>query len=135
NATLGPVDLEPQAAKEPLQQVHHALPGALRADVDIQVVRIAGEAVSTSLQLLIHLVQQDVCKQGRQWPSLRRPFMAFHHYAVGHDTRLQVATDKPQHPLVIHSAGHSVHEDVVVDPVEELLQVDIHHDASPILDE
>src|SRR5690606_25311417 len=59
-ATLGRVDLEPQTAKEPLQQAHHALPSAFRADVHIQVVRIAGKLMSSPLQLLIHLVQQDV---------------------------------------------------------------------------
>jgi hypothetical protein len=34
---------------------------------------------------------------------------------------LQIAADQPQHPLVRHTLGQSVHQDVVVDPIEGTL--------------
>jgi hypothetical protein len=51
-----------------------------------------------------------------------------------HDTGVQVATDKPQHPLVLDALVQSSHEHVVVDSVEELLEVYIHHDPLAFLD-
>jgi hypothetical protein len=42
-------------------------------------------------------------------------------------TAKQVAADDPQYPLVPNLAGNPRHENVMVYPVEELLQVDINH--------
>ena len=33
--------------------------------------------------------------------------------------------------LSVNPLGHEPHQDVVVDPVEEFLQVDVHHNAVP----
>ena len=50
-------------------------------------------------------------------------------YPVCQDAGLQVATNQPQHPLVRNSLGQPIHQDVVVDPVEELLQIHVHHSS------
>jgi hypothetical protein len=47
---------------------------------------------------------------------------------VRQDARLQVAANEPQHPLVRDPLRKPVHQDVVVNAVEELLQVHVHHD-------
>src|SRR6201982_1768103 len=46
-----------------------------------------------------------------------------------HDTRAQECTDELQDALVTNPLGNKPHQDVVVDPVEELFQVDIHDKA------
>ena len=59
-------------AHKPLQRLHHPLPGSLRPHVHVGVVGVPTERVTAPLQLLVHLVQQDVRQQRRQ-RNLRRP--------------------------------------------------------------
>ena len=47
----------------------------------------------------------------------------------------QIAADQPQHPVVLDPLGQLPHQDVVIDPVKELLQVHVHHPAPAFLDE
>ena len=53
---------------------------------------------------------------GRSLPS-------FLDYPVDHDARLEVSPDELEKPLILDARGESSHEDVVVDPVEEFLQI------------
>src|SRR5262249_24083446 len=48
-----------------------------------------------------------------------------------HHARGQEAADQLQEALVSNPLGNEPHQDVVVDPVEELLQVDVHHHGVP----
>jgi len=64
----------------------------------------------------------------RERPALRRAFEPLAEHPVHEDAGLQVAADQPQHPLVRYPLGQPVHQDVVIDPVEEFLQIQIHHD-------
>jgi site-specific DNA recombinase len=66
-------------------------------------------------------------RSGSKRPALRRALEAFAVNPVRKDARLQVAPDQPQHPLVRDPLGQPVHQDVVVDAVEELLQIHVHH--------
>jgi hypothetical protein len=59
---------------------------------------------------------------------LRRAFEPFAVNPVCQDARLQVAAYQPQHPLVRDPLGQPVHQDVMVDAVEEFLQVHVYHD-------
>ena len=61
-------------------------------------------------------------KRGRL--ILRRPDQPINQHARG-----EKAADQLQDALVGHPLGHQPHQDVVVDPVEELLQVDVHDKA------
>ncbi|MGF6433309.1 hypothetical protein ABIE91_008529 [Bradyrhizobium elkanii] len=48
-----------------------------------------------------------------------------------HHPRIQESADELQKALVSHPFGDQPHQDVVVDPVEELFQVDVHDDGVP----
>ena len=60
--------------------------------------------------------------------------MPLHHHPVRHDSGFQVATEDPQHRLILDPLCQPPHQHVVVHPVEKLLQVHIHHPSSPFLD-
>ena len=61
---------------------------------------------------------------------MRRPLVPLYLYAIAQDARLQVTADQAQDRLVRHPPRQALHEHVVVDPVEELLQV--HIDDHPV---
>src|SRR5690606_17793507 len=86
------------------------------------------EAMPTSLQFLVQIVQQDVGQQRRQRPALRRADLAWLDALTYPYARAQVAPDQRQQPLVAHPPGHPGHQGVVLDVVEELLQVQIARD-------
>jgi hypothetical protein len=58
-------------------------------------------------------------------PGALRPFAA---HPVQHQPRLKKAADDAQQALVADAPRQTRHQDVVVDPVEELFQVDVHDD-------
>jgi hypothetical protein len=91
--------------------------------------------VSTPLQLLVHFVEEHVGEQRRQGTPLRSALLPLHHYPVHHYPGVEIAADQPQHPPVPYPLGKLAHEHVVVDPVEEPLQVYVHHKAPAFLDE
>jgi hypothetical protein len=72
-------------------------------------------------------------RTGREGPTLRRAFVPLDHHPVCEHARLEVAADQPQHPTIRYPSGQPSHQDVVVDPVEELLQIDVHHKAAAFL--
>ena len=129
---LGLVDLELETlGQEPLDARHHPLARPLTAHIDVAVVGVAHEAMAALLQFLVQHVQHQVRQQRRERPALRRAFLRRADQPVRQHARSQKAADQLQDALVSHPLGHQPHQDVVVDPVEELLQVDIHHDAVP----
>jgi hypothetical protein len=105
------------------------VPGLEAAHVDVAVVGVAREAVAPRLQRLVHLVKQHVGQQRAQRPALRRAQMTLHHYPTIHDAGVQVGTDQPEDSSIIDAPAQPVDQDVVVDPVEELRQVHVHHHA------
>ncbi len=63
---LGCVDLELETVGDEVGKTGlHPPPRALAADVHIAIVRIAHEAVSTPLQLLVHFVEHQVAPMSR----------------------------------------------------------------------
>ena len=65
---------------------------------------------------------------------MRRSLGPCDRYPVFHDSGLKVAADQLEHPLVIDLSGDPRHQDVVVYPVKELLQIGIHHPAPALFD-
>jgi len=61
---------------------------------------------------------------------LWRPLRSCRNDPVRHCSSLKVAPDDQQYPFVFDLPGQARHQDVVLNPVEELLQVNI--DAEPI---
>ena len=125
------VDPEPEPRIEPPQRLHHVLACPPGPHVHVAVVGVAHEGVPALLQLLVHLVEEHVRQQRRKGAALRRPLVPLHHHPVRHDAGLEVAADESQHPLVRDPSRQLPHQHVVVDPVEELLQVHVHHHRRP----
>ena len=104
-------------------------PARLTAHIDVAVVGVAHEAMAALLQFLVQHVQHQVRQQRRERAALRRAFLRRADQPSFHHPRGQKAADQLQDALVSNPLGHQPHQDVVVDPVEELLQVDVHDKA------
>jgi len=58
----------------------------------------------------------------------------FHHHSpVYHDSRLQIAADYHEHPVIADASCESPHQYIVIDAVEELLQIHVHHPPASFL--
>ncbi len=120
------VHLQPQMLRDPLRQVpNHPIRRGRSSHVDVTVVRVAHEAVPASLQFLVQRVQVDVRQQRRERPALRRPLSDFHYHAFHQSPATQVPANQFQHPFVPDDGPDSLHQDVVMHPVKELLDVQI----------
>jgi hypothetical protein len=109
--------------------LHHPFPGPSAAHVDITIVRIPCEPKPAPLQLPVELVEHDVRQQGRQRSALRRPLVHRTHQPAFHHPSREKRPDQLQQPLVANPLGDLCHQFVVVHPVEEFLQIQIHHPA------
>ena len=89
--------------------------------------------MAAPFQFLVHLVQQHVGQQRRDWATLRRFLVSLHRHPVVHYPNLKVSSDQPQYGFVLDTLRQSVHKHVVVDPIKELLQVNINHDPVTVL--
>src|SRR6266498_1916610 len=69
-----------------------------------------------------------LCK-GREGPSLRSSFLHRTHQPVLHHARLQNGSYQLAHSLVAHPPRDRRHQLVVVDSIEKLFQIEIHHPA------
>src|ERR1700688_1255146 len=59
--TLRLVDLQPQLrGQEPAHRGHDPFAGALTANIDVAVVGVPAEAVTTAGQLLVEIVEEEV---------------------------------------------------------------------------
>lgn len=73
---LGLVHLQAQAPFDELGQAgHHPQPRPFAAHVDVSIVGVADEPVTTPVKLLIKLVQHDVGEQRRQRRALRNALL------------------------------------------------------------
>ena len=81
------------------------------------------------LQFLVQDIEHQIRQQGRKRPTLRRPLGGRADQPAVQHTRGQEAADQPEQAFVGHPLGHQTHQDVVIDPVEELLQIEIDRDA------
>jgi len=97
---------------------------------DVTVVRVAHEAVATTLKFAIQFIQHEIRKQWRERAALRGPLPADLEQPVVEHTGRQVASDEPKHPPVRDARCHPCHEFVVINSVEKFRQVYI--DDEPI---
>lgn len=118
-------------ALEALSAGQHPLACPRTANIDARIIGVAYEAMTPSLQLAVEFIQEDVRQQRRERAALRRPFLPLADDTARHDTGFEVATDQPEHALVFDTALDAGHQDIVVDPIEELLQVEFHAPAIP----
>ena len=115
--------------EELLDALHHPLARPLAAHIDVAVVGVAHEAMAALLQFLVQHVQHQIRQQRRERPALRRAFLRRADQPIRQHARSQKAADQLQDALVGHPLRHQPHQDVVIDPIEELLQIKIHHDS------
>src|SRR5467141_3460746 len=127
DGTLLGVDLQLEAPFDEAGQARHDPPaGLFAADVDVTVIRVPHEPVAATLKLAIQFIQDEVQEQGRERTALRGPFPApLEQPAIEHTSR-QVSPDHPENPPVRDPRRYPCHQPVVIDPVKELCQVDIH---------
>src|SRR5207248_1977024 len=107
--------------------LHHPLTRAFAANVNVTVVRIANEAVSPALQLLVELVEHEVTQQWRKRSSLWSSFHTRADQSVLHHPGIQKCPDEFQQPLVFDTFGDLAHQFVMIDPIEKLFQIEINH--------
>jgi transposase InsO family protein len=69
--------------------LHHPLTRLLAANVDVTIVRVAHEAMSPALQLLVKFIKHEVAEQRRKWTPLRSPFYARADQPVLHHPSIQ----------------------------------------------
>jgi hypothetical protein len=76
-----------------------------------------------------YMEKLEVISCGSQGPALRRTLRGWADQTILHYSRIEKRPQELEHPPVPHPFGRQAHEDIVVYPVKELLQVDIHHVA------
>ena len=113
---------------------HHPLTRRATAQINVAVISVAAERESSSLKLPVQIVQQDVGQQRRQRPALRRAFRSRLHHSRSHHSGFQEPADQLQHSCIADSPRHPRHQHIVIDPIEELLQIDVHHPALTLAD-
>jgi hypothetical protein len=81
------------------------------------------EAMAALLQFLVQDVQHQVRQERRERSALRHAFFRRADQPLRHYARRQKAADQLQDALVSYPFRHQPYQDVVIDPVEELLQI------------
>ena len=77
--------------------------------------------------------KSSLLRTWREWPALRRAFAALLHDTSIHDAAVEVRPNQPDHSAIIDASLQSLYQDVVVDPVKEFLQINVHHNLAPRL--
>src|SRR5207253_5979366 len=67
----------------------------------------------------------------RKWTALRRPSFTGHHYPIDQRPAVQIGPDQTQHASVGHLPAQSSDQQVMINAIEELLQIDVHHNVPP----
>src|ERR1035441_1419575 len=89
--------------------------------------RVPAILMPPPLQSPIQTIQVDIRQQRRQRPALRRSLLAPDHYPLHHGSPPQVFPYQMQHPLVPDHFRDPAHQNVVIDVVEKLGDVHVHH--------
>ena len=62
-----------------------------------------------------------------------RSLVPLDHHPVDEHARIEIAANKSEHPDVRDPLGQSSHQHVVIHPIEEFLQIDVHDEATAVL--
>ena len=73
--------------------------------------------------------QQDVRQQRTERATLRCRLRPRADHPLCHHPRFQIPSDQFQYPPIANLLRQLRHQKVVIDPIEELLQIHVHHDA------
>jgi len=129
NGALRRVHLEAHAPfDESYDARHHALPRVFATDVDVAVVRVTHESMSAPRELAIEFVEYDVAEKWGKWASLRYPLLRAHHHAIRHhDVRFEHPANENEPRSIAQSLCETRHQSLAIHPIEEFLQIEIHH--------
>ena len=72
-------------------------------------------------------------RSGSQRTTLRRTLVAGHAHPILHHAGLQEAPNDEKEAFVADPARDSGHQNIVVDPVEKLLEIEVHDKLTPLL--
>ena len=126
-------DLEFELSRdESRDAVHHPTTRPFAANVDVTIIRVTHESVASSFKLAVEIVEHDVAQQRRKRTALRRALFRRTNQAILHHSGVQKRTDEFEQPPIGYPPGDATHQHVVVDPIEELLQIDVHHPAAAL---
>src|SRR5215475_1402243 len=114
--------------------MHDALARYATAHINVAVIGIAAERESSSLQLPVQIRQQDVGQQRRERSPLWGALSTRLDQPLLHHPGFQEPTDELEHACITDLPCHPRHQHIVVDPIEELLQIKIHHPALTFTD-
>src|SRR5207247_441386 len=124
DATQAPSDPAiPRWQLAPLAEAEVAGPTAYKR---VEVGDHLLQADAPMRKLAIQFIQHEIREQWREWTALRGPFPAFFEQPAIEHSGGQVSPDQPENPPVRDPRCHRGHQPVVVDPVEEFGQVDVH---------
>ena len=51
--------------------------------------------MAAPFQCLVHFIQQNIARERRQRPALRRPLIRLLHHAIAHDPAVQIGPNQP----------------------------------------
>jgi hypothetical protein len=120
--------------EEALYACHYPLSCTLASDQYIAVIGITRKAVATPFQLPIQFVKHNVGQHRRERPALRDSHRCRFGVLTNTDARFEIAVDEPQQIKVRTTVFEPHHQPVVIDPVEECLQVHVHHPTPALSD-
>src|SRR3989338_5220367 len=104
------------------------------AHVDVAVVGVADKLVPTTFKLTVELVEHEIRQEWRERAALRYAVFTRCHETIEQYSCRKVLPDEFPNGFVLHSLHDKTHEDVMVDPVEEFLQIDVDDHLVSALD-
>ena len=129
NGTLLRVDLKLEAPFDEAGQALHDPPaGLFAAHVDVTVIRVTHEPVAATLKLAIQFIQHEFESNGESGPPCGVPSRLSSNNPFSSTPAVRIAPDEPEQPPVRDARRHRGHQPVVIDPVEEFGQVNIHNE-------
>src|ERR1700722_6135712 len=133
-AFLG-VDAQLQGSlEESPDSLHHPITRCATAHINVAIVRIAAKCEFASFQLLVQVSEKDVREQRGERTALRCTLRALLDQPLAHHPGFQEPSDQLEHSCIADLPCHPCHQHIVVDPIEELLQINVHHPTLSLTD-
>jgi len=111
-------DLQPEVAFDEGRDVrHHPLARRLRPHVDDAVVGVAAEAMAPLFQVLVEIVEQQLCEHRRERATFWRTLVPPDHHTTLHHPRIEDGANDLQEALFADTSRQAGHHHIVVDPV------------------
>src|SRR6516164_5594457 len=132
---FGLVDFQAElVGQEPAYRGPHPFAGVEAANINVAVIRVTAEPVTTSSQFLVEIVEHDITEEGRERTALRGPFVHRSDQTIFQYPGIQECPDKLEHAFIGYPCGDARHQDVVVNSVEKSFQIEINHNVVAIGD-